>query len=181
MAPSSASSSRLRREKNFHQDADDDDDVPLYKIWIPDPDSQDLWGFLGERPRCGDGCITVARADHWQSAAGLHQRGPDDLGRSSGRPHQGAAALQILRVNFYDKCLCKVMHIDFHFLDFSFFPFGTSFFFGSGSKGRMCQTVMYLVWESPEIFLFFFHRLPLLLLNDQHFIGEFIFPSRNPS
>lgn len=97
-------------------------------------------------------------------------RGPDDLGRSSARPHQGAAALQILRVNFYDKCLCKVMHIDIHL--FCFLLFLLSLSFSSGSKGRMCQTVMYLVWWSPQgIFFLLF----LLLLNDQHFIGEKFF------
>lgn len=68
-------------------------------------------------------------------------KGPD-LGRSSAGPHQGAAALQILCVNFYDKCLRKVMHIDFHLCFFA------------GLKGHMCRTVMYLVWSPPGGFFF---------------------------
>lgn len=76
-------------------------------------------------------------------------KGPD-LGRSSAGPHQGAAVLQILCVNFYDKCLRKVMHIDFHL---GFFV---------GLKGHMCQTVMYLVWSPPDRFFFFL--VPILLI-----------------
>lgn len=140
--------------KNFHQ-------TSTYSFIRSNLDSRSrlaaLWGFLREWPawkRLHHRC----RGRPLAESSWPPPRGPDDLGRSSARPHQGAAVLQILRVNFYDKCLCKVMHIDFHVFDFFSFPSLPLFL--SGSKGRMCQTVMYLVWESPggvpPFFSFFF-------------------------
>lgn len=107
-------------------------------------------------------------------------RGPDDLGRSSARPHQGAAALQILRVNFYDKCLCKVMHIDFHL--FYFFPSFLSLFFVRVEGTHVSDSdVSCLLISRGD---FFFPPPPsssflflLLLLNDPRFIGEHVFLS----
>lgn len=63
----------------------------------------------------GNSCVTLAEAMIWSSrrSSWTLPRGPDLRG-SSANPHQGAEALQIICVNFYGKCLCKVMHIDLH-------------------------------------------------------------------
>lgn len=63
----------------------------------------------------GNSCVILAEAMIWSSrrSSWTLPRGPDLRG-SSANPHQGAEALQIICVNFYGKCLCKVMHIDLH-------------------------------------------------------------------
>lgn len=63
----------------------------------------------------GNSCVILAEAMIWSSrrSSWTLPRGPDLRG-SSANPHQGAEALQIICVNCYGKCLCKVMHIDLH-------------------------------------------------------------------
>lgn len=105
----------------------------------------------------GNSCVILAEAMIWSSrrSSWTLPRGPDLRG-SSANPHQGAEALQIICVNFYGKCLCKVMHIDLHLC----FMQGWRY-----TCARWSSAVGALAPDTVERFFFFNALVQCLILN----------------
>lgn len=144
--------------KNLHQT------TTTYSFISSDLDSRSrlaaLWGFLREWP-------AWKRLHHRRRGRPLAESSwpppRDDLGRSSARPHQGAAVLQILRVNFYDRRLCKVMHIDFHFFLSLFYLFFIRVEGTYVSDGDVSCLGISRGWVFFFLFFFFFSMINILL------------------
>lgn len=159
MASLSAAASRLRGE-NFHRA------WTTYSFISSDLDSRSQLASLplcsfasipGESGPRGNGCIIVAEADHWQPAesreqraasgeilraAGLHQEAQmiwagHQRGHIKERQRFKSSALTFMTSVYARSCTLTSTSFTF------FLPFFLSF--SSGSKGRMCQIVMYLV------------------------------------
>lgn len=113
----------------------------------------------------GNSCVILAEAMIWSSrrSSWTLPRGPD-LHGSSANPHQGAEALQIICVNFYGKCLCKVMHTDLHLSFMQGWRY-TCARWKSISFGHNRSAVGALAPDTVERFFFFYALVQCLILS----------------